>query len=205
MSRPASAARVLADVAEPDGQAALGDEAGDQEAPAAEPVAPDPAAAEAARAKAPAADAGAGAAGGIITYLALDGALGAAEFYCRAFGAEIASAMPPDAQGRTMHVHLRINGGSLMLGDVHPAPGEPPKELAGFHLLLPVADVDGWFARALAAGCSPLMPPEDMFWGDRYGQLKDPFGVTWGISGPRLGPPAPRAGEPEGEAFGGLS
>jgi len=50
--------------------------------------------------------------------------------------------------------------------------------------MLPVQDVDAWYDRAVKAGCTGVMAPTDMFWGDRYAQLKDPFGVTWAINGP---------------------
>ena len=56
---------------------------------------------------------------------------------------------------------------------------------AGFSIMLPVQDVDAWYDRAVKAGCTAIMPPQDMFWGDRYGQLKDPFGVMWAMNGPQ--------------------
>jgi uncharacterized glyoxalase superfamily protein PhnB len=122
--------------------------------------------------------------GGLTPYLTLDGALKAAEFYKKAFAAEVAASHPPDEKGRTMHVHLYINGSSLMLSDAYPEHGHPLTAPSAFNLTLQVADVDEWFAKAVAAGCSAVMPPQDMFWGDRYGQLKDPFGVLWAINGP---------------------
>jgi PhnB protein len=122
--------------------------------------------------------------GGIVPYLTVDGATKAAEFYKEAFAAEIAALHSPDEQGRTMHVHLYINDGSLMLSDAYPEHGHPLKEPAGFNVTLPVSDVDAWYNRAIEAGCTAVMPPTDMFWGDRYSQLKDPFGVLWAINGP---------------------
>jgi uncharacterized glyoxalase superfamily protein PhnB len=122
--------------------------------------------------------------GGGVAYLCLDGALKAAEFYSHAFAAELAHAHPADEKGRTMHVHLYINGASVMLSDPYPEHGCPFVPPAGFTMMLPVSDVDNWFQRAVEAGCSPAMPPSDMFWGDRYGQVKDPFGVVWGMNGP---------------------
>jgi uncharacterized glyoxalase superfamily protein PhnB len=53
--------------------------------------------------------------------------------------------------------------------------------------MFPVQDVDAWYTRAVEAGATGLMPPADMFWGDRYGQVKDPFGVTWAFVGPKKG------------------
>jgi PhnB protein len=122
--------------------------------------------------------------GGAVAYLTVDGAMKAGEFYKQAFGAEIATSYPPDEKGRTMHVHLYINGGSVMLSDAYPEHGHPWKEPAGFGIMLPVPDVDAWYDRAIAAGCTAGMPPQDMFWGDRYGQVKDPFGIIWSFNGP---------------------
>ena len=123
--------------------------------------------------------------GGAIPYLTVDGALKAAEFYKKAFDATVAASHPPDDKGRTMHVHLYINGSSVMLSDAYPEHGHPWKEPAGFGITLQVADVDAWYKRAADAGATATMPPQDMFWGDRYGQLKDPFGVVWAVNGPK--------------------
>ncbi len=59
--------------------------------------------------------------GGVVAYLTVDGAMRASEFYRTAFGAELAAAIPPDEKGRTMHVHLYLNGTSLMLSDAFPS------------------------------------------------------------------------------------
>lgn len=123
--------------------------------------------------------------GGVVAYLSLDGALKAAEFYQRAFAAEIVHAYPPDEQGRTMHVHLLINGSSVMLGDCFPERGYAFQPLQGFSLVLPVDDIDAWWQRAVEAGAHVVMPVADMFWGDRYGQLRDPFGVIWAMNSPK--------------------
>lgn len=120
--------------------------------------------------------------GGLVAYLSLDGALQAADFYVRAFGAERAGAIPPDEQGRTMHVHLYVNGSSLMLSDAYPEHGHPLRAPQGYTLTLMVEDIEAWWTRALEAGATPLMPPTDMFWGDRYAQLRDPFGVVWAMN-----------------------
>jgi uncharacterized glyoxalase superfamily protein PhnB len=122
--------------------------------------------------------------GGAVPYLTVNGAVKAADFYKKAFAAEVASIQPPDEKGRTMHAHVYINGGSVMMSDAYPEHGHPLREPAGFNVTLPVSDVDTWYERAIKAGCSPLMPPSDMFWGDRYAQLKDPFGVLWALVGP---------------------
>ena len=109
----------------------------------------------------------------------------AAEFYKRAFGAELAAAQPVDDKGRTMHVHLYVNGGSVMLGDAYPEYGHPLEKSQGFSMMLTVADADAWFKRAVEAGAESVMPVSEMFWGDRYGQVRDPFGVLWGMNQPK--------------------
>ena len=123
--------------------------------------------------------------GGVIAYLMIDGATKAAEFYKRAFGAEIAAAHPVDDKGRTMHIHLYINNGSLMLSDAYPDHGYPAVKPQGFTLTLNVDDVEGWWKRAVDAGAEVEMPLADMFWGARYGQLRDPFGVGWALNQPK--------------------
>ena len=122
--------------------------------------------------------------GGIVAYLTVDGAVKASEFYKKAFQAEVAALHPPDDKGRTMHAHLHINGNSLMLADAYPEHGHSLEKPAAFTLTLPVNDVDKWYSRAVSAGCISVMAPENMFWGDRHAQVKDPFGVSWGLNGP---------------------
>ncbi|GJD50122.1 hypothetical protein OPKNFCMD_2859 [Methylobacterium crusticola] len=122
--------------------------------------------------------------GGVVPYLTVDGAARAAEFYVRAFGAVEVGRHPVDDQGRTMHVHLHLNGGSLMLGDAYPEYGHPLTAPQAFNLMLPVDDIDAWWGRAVEAGATVVTPLQVMFWGDRYGQLKDPFGVTWAMNAP---------------------
>jgi PhnB protein len=123
--------------------------------------------------------------GGVVAYLSLDGAIKAAEFYKKALAAEVALVQPPDEKGRTMHAHLYINGSTVMLSDPFPEHGCDYVPAAGFSLMLPVKDVDAWWQRAVDAGCTGNMPPQDMFWGDRYAQAKDPFGVIWAFVGPK--------------------
>jgi PhnB protein len=120
--------------------------------------------------------------GGAVPYLSVDGAIKAVEFYKRAFGAEVATLYTPDDKGRTMHAHLYINGGSVMLSDFYPEHGMPVTPPAGYSVLLPVKDIDAAYQRAVDAGATATMPPADMFWGDRYGQLRDPFGVIWAMN-----------------------
>ena len=122
--------------------------------------------------------------GGAVVYLSIDGAMKAVEFYQKAFNAEIAMVMPPDEKGRTMHAHLYINGSSVMISDFYPEHGWVPVPAQGFNILLPVTDIETWWKRAVDAGATVGMPLTDMFWGDRYGQLLDPFGVTWAMTTP---------------------
>lgn len=120
--------------------------------------------------------------GGVVTYLSIDGAIKAGDFYKKAFGAEIAGMLPPDEQGRTCHLHLYINGSSVMLADPFPEQGCGFETPQGFNLTLMVDDIEPVFARAVEAGCEVIMPVAKMFWGDTYAQLRDPFGVTWAMN-----------------------
>jgi PhnB protein len=122
--------------------------------------------------------------GGVVAYLQVDGADKASEFYQRAFGATEVARQPVDEQGRTMHIHLYVNGGSLMLSDAYPEHGYALERPQAFDLMLQVDDIDAWWARAVAAGAEVLLPVQDMFWGARYGQLRDPFGVRWSFNQP---------------------
>lgn len=122
--------------------------------------------------------------GGLVPYLTVDGAAKAAEFYARAFGAQEEARMPLDEKGRTMHIHLYVNGSSLMLSDAYPEYGHPLEKPQSFNLTLVVDDIDTWWKRAVDAGATVVTPVEKMFWGDRYGQLRDPFGIIWALNEP---------------------
>ena len=122
--------------------------------------------------------------GGVVAYLQVNGASEASSFYQRAFGATEVGRQPVDEKGRTMHVHLYVNGSSLMLSDPYPEHGYALKSPQAFDLMLHVDDIDAWWARAVAAGAEVVMPVQEMFWGARYGQLRDPFGVSWSLNQP---------------------
>lgn len=122
--------------------------------------------------------------GGAVPYLNVDGAVKAAEFYARAFGATEAGRHPVDEQGRTMHIHLYVNGSSVMLSDFFPEHGFAKVAPQGFTIHLKVDDIEAAWKRAVDAGAEIDMPLADMFWGDRYGQLRDPFGVSWSMGAP---------------------
>ena len=124
--------------------------------------------------------------GGVTAHLTIREGKGteAVDFYRNAFGAEeLARHMAEDGE-RIMHSHLRINGGSVMLNDDFPEwPGGVPVP-AGVTLHIQTDDADRWWERALAAGAMVRMPLDNQFWGDRYGQVVDPYGHTWSIGGP---------------------
>jgi PhnB protein len=119
----------------------------------------------------------------LMPYLVIDGAADAIEFYRRAFGAEEVMRMPTPDGSRIVHATLRIRGNLLFVSDPL-GMGKDPKELGGspVTLHLQVPDADGLFAQAVAAGATETMAVEEMFWGDRYGTLIDPFGHHWSIA-----------------------
>jgi PhnB protein len=121
------------------------------------------------------------AAAGAVPYLAMRGhAAAAAEFYGRAFGAELVASLPlPDGQSGLWHAEIAINGGKLCITD-HMGPDGPASMNFG-HLQLEVADGRAWWDRAVAAGCKVVMPYERQFWGDDWGLLEDPFGIRWAV------------------------
>ncbi len=121
---------------------------------------------------------------GVIPYLSLEGATDAIAFYQKAFAAEVLRHMPT-SDGRVMHCHLKLHGGSLMVGDTFPEYGRGHQPSHSFTMTLVVDDADLWWDRAVAAGCEITMPIKVEFWGDRYGELKDPFGVRWAINSPQ--------------------
>ncbi len=119
--------------------------------------------------------------GGIVPYLMLENAAGAIDFYKRAFGAEEVGGRALMEDGRIMNARVDMNGASLMLMDPMPEHGYPAVPPQAFNLHLHVENADRTFDRAVAAGCTLIMPVSLQFWGDRYGMVKDPFGVSWGI------------------------
>ncbi len=112
----------------------------------------------------------------------------AIDFYVAAFGATEVRRMPAEDGVRLMHAHVHINGASLMLHDEFPEYVSPEEaDVAGgsgLALHLQVDDADKWFDRAVAAGATVVLPLNDTFWGDRYGQVRDPFGYRWSIGHP---------------------
>lgn len=117
-------------------------------------------------------------------YLVVKGAAQALGFYARAFGAREKVRMNgPD--GSVMHAEMQVGDSMIMLGDENLEWGaKSPDTLGGSatHVMLYVRDADAFVARAIAAGASIEQPLSDMFWGDRYGKIRDPFGHVWSVA-----------------------
>lgn len=120
----------------------------------------------------------------VTPYLAVGDAAQAIEFYQRAFGATERGRMPgPD--GKIAHAEIQIGDSIIMTSDPFPqATIKPPQEIGGtsVSVFLYVEDVDSVVQDAVDAGATITMPVEDMFWGDRFGQVQDPFGHVWQIA-----------------------
>jgi PhnB protein len=121
----------------------------------------------------------------LTPHLVVKGAGQAIEFYKKAFGAEEILRMPgPDGKS-IMHAEIRIGDSRLFLVDEFPEMGtRGPLGIGGTPVTIHVyvEDVDTVFNRAVAAGAQVRMPLEDAFWGDRYGQVTDPFGHRWSLA-----------------------
>jgi len=122
---------------------------------------------------------------GVTPYLTVRGAKAAVDFYRRAFGAEEVRRVEAEDGERLLHCHLRINGSHVLMSDEFREHGDGLEEgPMGVTLHLQVDDADKWWHRAISAGATPVMPLADQFWGDRYGQVRDPFGHRWSIGAP---------------------
>ena len=120
----------------------------------------------------------------VTPHLVCAGAADAIEFYKKAFNATELMRMPTP-NGKIMHACISIEGSPVMLVDEMPEWGAlGPKSLKGspvtIHLY--VDDVDAFVKRAADAGAKITMPVDDAFWGDRYGQIEDPFGHHWSVA-----------------------
>jgi PhnB protein len=131
----------------------------------------------------------------ITPYLVIDGAAEAIRFYGQAFGATELMRLPmPGPSGgaagagggdKLGHAEIKIGDSIIMLADEFPDMGiQGPNSRGGAtsSLLLYTLDVDAAFKRAIEAGCTAEKEPEDQFWGDRMGTLRDPFGHRWSIA-----------------------
>ena len=121
----------------------------------------------------------------VTPYLFIRGCAEALDLYKKAFGAEELFRMPSPDGDKVMHAEMNIDGARIMLADEMPGmPCQSPQALGGsavtIHLSVP--DVDAVLARAVEAGCEVTMPAEDMFWGDRYARVRDPFGHDWAMA-----------------------
>jgi PhnB protein len=107
----------------------------------------------------------------------------AIEFYKQAFGAKEISRMAGPG-GKIGHAELQIGDSRIMLGDEFPGGARSPMSLGGttFSLYVYLPDVDSAYKQAVAAGAKSDMAPVDMFWGDRYAKVTDPFGHFWGLA-----------------------
>lgn len=120
----------------------------------------------------------------VTPYLAVHNAAKAIDFYKRAFGATELHHMD-GPQGKIAHAEIKIGDSIIMLSDEMPGTEtRSPQSLNGTttNLFIYVKDADAAFNKAVSAGARSTMPLTDMFWGDRYGKLTDPFGHSWSIA-----------------------
>ncbi len=123
-----------------------------------------------------------------VPHLIVDNAAQAIDFYKKAFGATEVMRYQVPGTDKIMHASLEINGGTLFLNDdMSDSTGEKPstaKALGGTPVILQlqVENADKAWKQAVAAGAQVAFPLADQFWGERYGQLRDPFGLKWSIS-----------------------
>jgi uncharacterized glyoxalase superfamily protein PhnB len=121
----------------------------------------------------------------VTTHLFFNGNCAEAiDFYQKAFGAELTSPAVKGPDGKSvMHALLKIGNSHVMMADAWPGMSEQgPKGSTTAGLFLYVADCDRAFDRATKAGCEAIFPMADMFWGDRMGKVKDPYGHCWAIA-----------------------
>jgi PhnB protein len=120
----------------------------------------------------------------VTPYLTLNDTARAIDFYKRAFGAtEVMRFDGPG--GKIAHAEIKIGDSMIMLGDEMPGMGsKSPQALGGTStgVMLYVENADTVFNKAVAAGAQVESPLADMFWGDRYGRLRDPFGHSWAVA-----------------------
>jgi PhnB protein len=119
----------------------------------------------------------------VTPYLTVNDGAGALEFYKRAFGAREMMRMPAP-NGKIGHAEIRIGDSHVMLSDEFPGTStKAPTSLGGTtgSLMVYLPNVDAAFKKAIDAGCKSIMAPADMFWGDRFGKLEDPYGNQWGL------------------------
>ena len=121
----------------------------------------------------------------VTAYICIKGAAEAIEFYKRAFGATETFKRITDSTGRVGHAEITIGGSTIMIADEHPEHGfRGPLSLGGSPVLfvVDVPDVDAMAPRAVAAGGRLTRPIENQFYGDRTGEITDPYGYRWYLS-----------------------
>ena len=133
----------------------------------------------------------------LTAQLAVDDAAKAIDFYKRAFGAEVLDQAPDPTGKKVWHAALRIGDSMLFVNDVFPDMGGT---VSNSSMWLYVPDADASFKRAVDAGAKTSMPVTDMFWGDRMGQIVDPFGQKWNLA-TRVKEMTPAEMKAAGEAF----
>lgn len=122
---------------------------------------------------------------GVLPYVAIARTDEAIAFYEKAFGAIVHGDVARDDKGRVMNATVEINGGAIMFSGEFEEMGEPAARGGqGFTLQLIVTDGDFWWKRAVDAGCEITAPFALQFWGDRYGRVRDPFGLDWAFNEP---------------------
>jgi PhnB protein len=124
----------------------------------------------------------------LIPSLTVDGAKDAIEYYKRVFGAREFSKPMIGPNGKVMHAELALGDFIFFVNDEFPEMGAvSPNKLGGTAVTLQiyVTDADKTYGEAVAAGAKSLMEPADMFWGDRYSMIIDPWGHRWGVGTPK--------------------
>ncbi len=140
----------------------------------------------------------------VTPHLNVKDAAAYSDFLQRAFGAAEVSRSPGPG-GKLMHCEVRIGDSKLMFADHFPEFGAPTFVEGNYpiHFHVYVPDVDAVWEKAIAAGCTATIPLADQFWGDRYGQVGDPFGFSWALATRKEELTPEEAAERQKQAFSG--
>lgn len=129
-------------------------------------------------------------AAGLVPHLVVSNAAKAIDYYKQAFGATEVMRMPAKDGKRLMHAEIKLGPSSVFLCDDFPefcgGKSRTPQAFGGTPMVIHqyVPDCDAAIKKAVDAGATVTMPAQDQFWGDRYGQVTDPFGYTWSFATP---------------------
>lgn len=139
----------------------------------------------------------------VTPHVIVKGVANAIDFYTKAFGAEERFRIPaPD--GSIMHAEIQIGSSRVMMAEENAQWGSfGPKETTPVVLHMYVPDCDAAMKRAATAGATVVMPAADMFWGDRFGKVKDPFGHEWSIATHTSDPTPEQMKKAMAQMFGG--